>query len=143
MPSTRGDLGDALTFADDDDFDGIVSSLALGYVERWKTPLSEFARLLESGGFLVFSVMHPLDTFQADESSTYYAVEEQTHEWAVDVPYDRRPFEAIIDPLLEAGFRLDAVCEPQPTAAFEERRPERYETESNEPVFLCVKATRL
>ncbi|WP_181685362.1 class I SAM-dependent methyltransferase [Halorhabdus salina] len=137
----REDLGDALTFAEDDAFDGVVSSLALGYVESWETALSEFARVLEPGGFLVFSVMHPLDTVQADESSTYFEVEQQTHEWAVDVPYYRRPFSAILNPLLEAGFRVAKIREPQPTAAFEAKQPDRYETESNEPVFLCVTAS--
>jgi hypothetical protein len=42
--------------------------------------------------------------------------------------------------VVEAGFRIDEVCEPQPTAEFAEKRPERYEKESRNPVFLCVRA---
>jgi hypothetical protein len=42
--------------------------------------------------------------------------------------------------LLAAGFRLDALTEPRPTEAFADEWPERYETESKRPVFLCVRA---
>ena len=136
----RANLGEPLDFAADDAFDGVLSALALDYVERWAGPFSEFARLLRPGGFLVFSVAHPMDVFEEDSGSNYFAVERQTKEWAVDVPYYRRPLSAMLDPLVEAGFELERLVEPQPTAAFREARPERYEKESTHPVFLCVRA---
>ena len=149
----RTDLGEDLTFAESDSFDGVVSALALGYVADWQQPFSEFARVLRPGGFLVFSTGHPLDQFpfggseagkaDTDEASgeaNYFEVERREKNWDVEVPYYRRPFSAVVNPLVETGFRVDRVVEPQPTERFRERRPERYETESRQPVFLCVRA---
>lgn len=136
----HGDLAEPLSFADDGAFDGVVSALALDYVEDWQSTFVEFERVLAPGGFLVFSVPHPIDEFDADEDVNYFETERRTADWDVDVPYYRRPLSAMFAPLLDAGFRVDAVHEPQPTEAFAEQRPERYETESREPVFLCLRA---
>jgi len=141
----RADLGEPLEFAATDSFDGVVSALALGYVADWRDPFAEFARLLKPEGFLVFSTGHPLDQFQPgddDGDANYFEVERKTKEWDVEVPYYRRPFSEIIEPLSETGFRIDRILEPQPTAGFEETWPERYEKESRYPVFLCVRAMR-
>ena len=46
----------------------------------------------------------------------------------------------MLNPVLEAGLRIDRIAEPRPTAAFEAAWPERYETESRQPVFLAVRA---
>ncbi|WP_276254069.1 class I SAM-dependent methyltransferase [Halomontanus rarus] len=140
----QADLGAPLEFATAQSFDGIVSALALSYVEDWRGVFSEFARLLRPGGFFVFSTGHPLDEFppENDEAENYFEVERLSKEWDVDVPYYRRPFSEMLNPLLENGFQLDTVVEPQPTAAFEDQRPERYEKESRYPVFLCVRATK-
>ena len=135
----RADLAEPLDFADDS-FDGVVSALALGYVRDWRPTFSEFARVLKPGGFVVFTTTHPADEIPLDDDENYYEVERKVKEWAVDVPYYRRPFSEMINPLLETGFRIDSVLEPQPTDAFEEQWPERYETESRHPVFLCVRA---
>jgi SAM-dependent methyltransferase len=141
----RTDLGEPLEFAETDSFDGVVSALALGYVADWRMPFAEFARLLRPGGFLVFSTGHPLDQFPPEDDegeANYFEVERAVKEWDVEVPYYRRPFSEIVEPLLETGFRIDEVLEPRPTAAFEEKWPERYEKESRYPVFLCVRAVR-
>jgi SAM-dependent methyltransferase len=141
----RADLGEPLEFAATDGFDGVVSALALGYVADWERPFAEFARLLEPGGFLVFSTGHPLDQFPPEDDegeANYFEVERKTKEWDVEVPYYRRPFSEMVQPLIETGFRIDRVLEPRPTAAFEEKWPERYEKESRYPVFLCVRAVR-
>ena len=138
----QADLGESLPFAENS-FDGIVSALALGYVRDWDETFAEFARILAPGGFLVFSTGHPLDQFPVeteDLDANYFEIERREKEWEVDVPYYRRPFGEIVTPLLDAGFRLDSLVEPQPTEAFKEQRPERYEKESRYPVFLCVRA---
>jgi SAM-dependent methyltransferase len=139
----QADLAKPFEFADSDWFDGIVSALALGYVEDLRDPFSEFARVLTPGGFLVFSTAHPLDQFPIDEddgNANYYEVERREKDWDVDMPYYRRPVSEIINPLLETGFQIERFVEPQPTAAFEEKWPERYEKESRYPVFVCVRA---
>ncbi|WP_323171960.1 class I SAM-dependent methyltransferase [Natrialba sp. PRR66] len=138
----QADLGAPLDFATADEFDGIVSGLALDYVQNWHQPFTEFARLLKPGGFFVFSVIHPLDEYNIDGDMNYFEVEQRTKEWEPPVPYYRRPFSDVLSPLLETGFRVDAITEPQPTDAFKEQRPERFEKESKQPVFLCLRAVR-
>lgn len=140
----RADLGEPLDFLAANSFDGVVSALALGYVGDWDGAFSEFHRVLRPGGFLVFSTGHPLDQFppENDEAENYFEVEKLTKEWEVEVPYYRRPFSEILGPVLDNGFRLDEIVEPQPTERFRELRPERYEKESRYPVFLCVRATK-
>jgi len=138
----RADLGDSLDFAADGEFDGVVSSLVLDYVADWRATFGEFARLLAPGGFLAFSVRHPLDEFPESDEQNYFEVEARTADWEIEVPYYRRPLSAALSPLLDAGFRLEEVAEPRPTPAFEAERPERYEIESRRPVFLCVRASK-
>lgn len=139
----RGDLGSPLGLATDG-FDAVVSPLALGYVEDLADPFGEFARVLRPGGVLVFSTGHPHDQFPPEgeaATATYFDVERITKEWDVEVPAFRRPLQAIVNPLVDAGFRIERLLEPQPTEAFAEAWPERYEKESRYPVFLCVRAT--
>lgn len=136
----RANLGEDLEFAATDSFDGIVSALVLGYVKGWRRTFAEFGRILKPGGFVGFSVMHPMDTL--DEEANYFEIERRTKDWSTEVPYYRRPLSEIVNSLVETGFRIDEVAEPQPTDAFEEKRPERYEKESKRPVFLCVRAVR-
>lgn len=138
----RETLGEPLSFAEDEGFDGVVSVLALGYVRDWRTTFAEFARLLRPGGYVVFTVGHPFDALPDAEDESYFETERTTKDWAVEVPYYRRPFGEMLEPVLDAGFRLERVYEPQPTEAFEERRPDRYEKESRYPVFLCVRARK-
>jgi len=134
----RGTLGESLDFADENEFDGVVSALVIDYVEDWGTLFAEFARVLAPGGFVVFSVVHPLDTL--DEAENYFEIEQYVKEWSVDVPCYRRPLGAMFDPVIAAGFRIDEVSEPQPTEGFAEKQPDKYEKESRNPVFLCVRA---
>lgn len=134
----HANLGEELGFAADNSFHGVVSALVLGYVKDWRRTFAEFARVLKPGGFVVFSVMHPIDTL--DDYANYFDVEPRTKDWSIEVPYFRRPFSEIVNPLLETGFEIDELAEPQPTDAFREKRPERYEKESKRPVFLCVRA---
>lgn len=140
----RADLNEPLDFATASSFDGVVSALTLGYVRAWDKVFAEFDRVLRPGGFLVFSTGHPLDQFVPEdgEGENYFEVEQATKEWDVDVSYYRRPFSEVFNPVLNNGFRVDKIVESQPTKAFAEQRPERYEKESKNPVFLCVRATK-
>lgn len=136
----RADLGESLDFADDDAFDGVVSALVLDYVRDWHRLFAAFARILKPGGFVVFSVSHPVENYVDEDVENYFEVTRLRKEWDVEIPYYHRPFGEIIDPLLANGFGLDGIVEPEPTEAFREARPDAYEKESRQPVFLCVRA---
>ena len=139
----KANLGKSFDFAADDEFDGIVSSLVLDYINNWEMVFSRFARILESGGFFVFSVRHPLDEYTQGQKANYFEVELREADWEVGVPYYRRSFSKIINPLLDTGFQIDVVSEPQPTEAFRETCPDRYEKELRQPVFLCLRAVKM
>lgn len=136
----RADLGAPLEFLPDDAFDGVVSALALDYVRDWHATFAEFARVLRPGGFFVFSVGHPVEQYVDNEDVNYFERERLTKAWEVAVPYYRRPLADMIEPLLASGFGVDGIVEPEPTEAFREKLPERYEKESRQPVFLCLRA---
>ncbi|WP_435348663.1 class I SAM-dependent methyltransferase [Haloarchaeobius sp. HRN-SO-5] len=142
----QADITEPLEFADDDAFDGVVCGLSLHYVEDWRQPFAEFARILRPGGFLVFSAQHPVDEYVAFEAENYFEVERQRMTWSaagedVDVPFYRRPFSEVVNPLLETGFQLDEVVEPKPTETFQAKKPESYEKRLKYPTFLCVRAS--
>lgn len=138
VPLVRTDLGSPLGFSSGS-FDGVLSVLALDYVRDWTHAFAEFARVLRPGGWLVCTVAHPFDEFPLGDDENYFDIERRQKDWAVEVPYFRRPLSAIFDPLLAAGFRLETCSEPQPTEGFRAAWPERYGKESRSPVFLVVR----
>ncbi|WP_410767463.1 class I SAM-dependent methyltransferase [Haloferax sp. DFSO60] len=143
----RGDITQPLEFADGSDFDGVVCGLALHYIEDWREAFTEFARVLRPGGFLVFSAQHPVDEYIAFDAENYFEIEQEVMTWLasgeeVDVPFYRRPFSEVINPLIETGFKLDELVEPKPTEAFKEKKPESYEKRLKYPTFLCVRAAK-
>ncbi|WP_435334438.1 class I SAM-dependent methyltransferase [Haloarchaeobius sp. TZWWS8] len=143
----QGDISEHLEFAADGTFDGVVCGLSLHYVEDWRECFTEFARILRPGGFLVFSAQHPVDEYVAFDAEDYFEVERKVMTWSpggeeIDVPFYRRPFSEVVNPLLESGFRLDELVEPRPTAGFAEKKPESYEKRMTYPTFLCVRASK-
>lgn len=141
----RADLSEPLALPDGA-FDLIVSGLALHYLPDWRPTFREFARVLKPGGTLVFSAHHPVDD-QLAYGGTYFDVERQTMELEtpdgpVTVPFYVRPLAEVVNPLVDAGFRIDEVVEPTPTEGFREKKPESYEKRLKQPTFLCVRATK-
>ena len=54
----------------------------------------------------------------------------------------RRPLDAILGALTDAGFGIDDVHEPQPLPECRERFPDVWEQLSRRPEFLLVRAVR-
>lgn len=144
----QADLGRPLDFLESASFDVVVSPLALDYVEDWPGVFAEFYRVLRPAGRLVFSVAHPLLDFVEFKSGDYYRTELVACEWRgfagarVRMPSFRRPLASVVNPLAEAGFTLEKLVEPRPTAEFKEADPRHYEELSRRPCFLCVRARK-
>jgi hypothetical protein len=91
---------------------------------------------------------HPYAKFDDHrEISNYFDVELVEYTWRgfgepVNVPSYRRPLSEVINPLIRAGFVLDQVLEPLPTAEFKEQDPEDYEKLLRNPGFLCLRALK-
>ena len=140
----RLDLGRPLPFPAGS-FDLVHSSLAVTYVRDWKALFGEFERVLRPGGVLVFSTQHPFDDANRLDPDDYFATEEVSETWdgfgdLVEVRFYRRPLEAVVNPLLDAGFQLERLVEAKPTDRFREKDPETYDRVSREPTFLCLRA---
>lgn len=140
----RADLREPLDFADDE-FDLVMSPLTLHYIEDWQRLFAEFARVLRPGGTFACSVHHPLADYIRFDLDQYFDVEQMSMFWEsfdgeVEVPTYRRSLQDTLNPLLDAGFRLEEVVEPTPTEEFKEHDAEAYEELCRRPSFLCLRA---
>ena len=143
----QADLNQPLDFLQDTSFDIVLSALALDYVKDWGKIFQEFYRVLRLPGHLIFSVGHPFADFTLPGAENYFDTELLEYEWKgfgipVVMPFYRRPLNALINPLLEAGFALERVLEPTPTEELRYKDPEDYEKLSRQPGFLCLRAVK-
>ena len=144
----QADLGEPLDFLESSSFDVVVSALTLDYVRDWQAVFKEFFRVLGEPGYLVFSVQHPFDEFYGHHpQGNYFNIEEVEFVWSgfglpVKVPYYRRPLSAMLAPLLEAGFILERLVEPQPVSQFKEEDPADYAKLMRQPGFICFRARK-
>ncbi|MFJ7591749.1 class I SAM-dependent methyltransferase [Streptomyces sp. NPDC097617] len=135
------DLNDRLPFADAE-FDDVVASLVLHYLEDWGPALAEFHRVLKPGGRLIASVDHPVVAYTFhDPRPDYFATTSYTFDWTVggrSVPmrFWRKPLHAMTDAFTTAGFRLTAIGEPLPDPAARELFPDAFPALSTTPTFL-------
>lgn len=142
-----GNLEAPLEFADAS-FDLIICPLVLDYIEDWQAVFQEFYRVLRVGGVVVYSAGHPTaDFFKYFRDRNYFVMEKMEMTWrgfgkpVIIVSY-RRPLSEFINPVLEAGFRLDRILEPQPVPAMREVDIEHYEELMREPGFLHARAMK-
>ena len=145
------DLEKPLTFAKDDSFDLVLCPLVLDYIQDWLPLFKEFFRVLKQGGTFIFSCVHPaLIFYKIWSNDTYFETVLHELEWeGFGKPYPviksyRRPLQAMLNPLVEAGFHLDNILEPLPASNF----PRTAETEKiyqsllHEPCFLHIRAVK-
>ena len=108
--------------------DGITCSLALHYVADWSVPLRSFAAALRPGGWAVISLDHPFAPPVPGQRGGYFDTEllsETWHKGGVEVfqHFWRRPLGAVIGAFADAGFAVDRIAEPQPSAEALRRFP--------------------
>lgn len=126
-------------------FDFIICSLVLHYLPEWQQLFNTFKSMLNPGGHVVFSTHHPEMT--AHRVPNYFDKCLVDDVWKIDdvpttVHYYHRPFEAILAPVLAAGFTLTAISEPHlPESLIIADRPDTLQLATT-PVFLIVSARR-
>ncbi len=114
------DLAAPLPFADGE-FDVVVASLVLHYLEDWTGALGELRRVLKPGGRLMVSVNHPCAFAIVHPESSYFAVTQYSEDYTFDgqvtwLTFWHRPLHAMTDAFAAAGFRIATVSEPPPAA---------------------------
>ena len=131
-------LEDSLPY-DDGEFDDVIISLVLHYLEDWSEPLAELRRVLKPGGRLLIAVNHPAAYAVVYPDADYFKVTQYTEDYQFDgrevfLTFWHRPLHAMTDAFTRAGFRVSVVSEP-PLAADtpDELRPPGFEGEA----FIC------
>ncbi len=138
------------------EFDLVISSLALHYVERFDGVCQKVHRCLVSGGSFVFSVEHPIFTALAAQDWYYGPQGERLH-WPVDDYQDEgrrqarflnsdvtkyhRTLATYINRLIHAGFRIAELSEPQPTPELLAQHPD-WRDETRRPMMLLIAAIK-
>jgi SAM-dependent methyltransferase len=141
--AVESDLG----FVEDGVFDVVLAPLVLDCVGDWSKAFRRFRRALKPGGLFVFSVGHPFFEAMYFKTERYFETEQVSCVWRgfgfpVEMPSFRRPLGAVINSVLEAGFDLVQIREPQPTEEFRRADLKHYEQLARQPSFLCIKARK-
>lgn len=136
-------------------FDGVVSTLALHYMEHIEPLYGRIAALLKPGGDFVASLEHPIFTARAEQA--WYTVDGQRLHWPVDHYQDEGPrqtnfmggdvlkyhrtTETYVNRLIDAGFVLRRLVEPGPDEVMLAENP-TWVDEARRPIFMMLAATR-
>ena len=139
----------------DGSFDVVLSSLALHYVRDFASLVSNISRWLTPGGSFVFSVEHPVFTaygsqdwyYDADGTILHFPVDNYYYEGARDaiflgekVTKYHRTLTTYLNTLLQNGFELLHVVEPQPPESMMELPGMK--DEMRRPMMLLVAAEK-
>lgn len=138
-------------------YDVVFSSLAVHYIEDFRTFVKGVYDILNVGGYFIFSQEHPLTTapisgagWSKDEEGNvlhynltdYSRGGKRTTTWFVDgVEKYHRTFSEIINALCSAGFTVEKLLEPVPPQEVVER-DKRWEKGFHKPNFLLIKAKK-
>ncbi|MCR2803669.1 class I SAM-dependent methyltransferase [Paenibacillus soyae] len=141
---------------DNSEFDVVISSLALHYVNDFDQLCHKIYHALSPGGSFVFSVEHPIFTALPGQDWHYGPDGEKLH-WPLDRYHDEgvrhtrflghdvtkvhRTVSSYLNALIGAGFRVAGLSELKPTADMLEKHPE-WQTETRRPMFLLISALR-
>lgn len=137
-------------------FDLAISSLALHYVERFDIVCRKVHHCLVSGGAFVLSVEHPVFTALAAQDWYYGSQGERLH-WPVDdyqkeglrqarfldndVAKYHRTVATHVNSLIDSGFKVTKLLEPQPTEELLAQHPDMRD-ETRRPIFLLLAAEK-
>ncbi|MGL6315081.1 class I SAM-dependent methyltransferase [Vibrio sp. WXL103] len=134
-------------------FDLVIASLCLHYVEDISAIFRKVYNCLKPDGTFVFSVEHPICTsllqglYESKEGShwpvdRYFDESERRQNWFVDgvIKYHRTT-ESYIGALLNAGFRLQGLAEPQPSNELIQQQPQ-LKLHSRRPALLVFKLAK-
>lgn len=125
-------------------FDMVVASLAIDYIKDWSTPLSEIHRLLKSKGKFIFTIQHPLGSWNWYKPECAFGVQYVEATWKgfndepVIMPDYYRSFEEVINPLVKAGFKILNVEDLKPIDALRTLDPFKFGKFSKLASFMCV-----
>ncbi len=134
-------LGDPIGWLADGAADLALCALALEHVADRVGALRELRRVINPAGALVLSVQHPVGNWLRHGGS-YFETRMISETWnlGLQVTYWIMPMETICEEVHQAGFVIERLLEPRPTAEGAQREPARYEVLAREPSgFLALR----
>ena len=134
-------------------FDVVLSALALHYVESYGSICANVKSWLVAGGAFIFSVEHPMAT--AYPVGQYLGPRGEKEHWTIDnykiegirhtqwftddvIKY-HRSVETYVNTLIDKGFTIMRLVEPEANEEEIRKRPELRE-ESRRPTFMAISA---
>jgi SAM-dependent methyltransferase len=139
-----------------DEFDIVISSLALHYVEKFDIVCQKVHYCLAPSGMFVFSVEHPIYTAIAAQEWCRGPNGERRH-WPVDnyqqegdrntqwmannVLKYHRTIGTYVNTLVDSGFHIQKLLEPEPLQEQLVKNPD-WVDERRRPMFLLISATK-
>lgn len=138
-------------------FDVIVSSLAIHYIEDYDGLVKKIGGWLNVNGEFVFSTEHPIVTARKETNNWALDSEGNKLHWALDhyqeegkreqhwyidgvIKY-HRTMSTLINTLIEHGFTLEKIIEPQSIPEGLEKMP-RIISEKRRPSFIIIKSRK-
>lgn len=138
-------------------FDIALSSLALHYIEDFTLVVEKVLSYLKTGGTFIFSVEHPVFTAQGSQDwhyaedgaiahfpvdNYYYEGKRIANFLGADVTKYHRTLTTYLNTLLQLGFQINQIVEPQPPDHLIETVP-GMKDEMRRPMMLIVSATKM
>lgn len=138
------DMAKALPIDQEGQFDLAAASLSLDYIADWSVPLSEIYRLLKPNARFIFTIQHPLGSWNWYKPDCAFGVQYVESSWKgftdepVTMPDYYRSFEEVINPLITAGFDILKVEDLKPIDALRTLDPYKFGKFSKLASFMCV-----
>ncbi|MBW3163032.1 class I SAM-dependent methyltransferase [Ferrimonas balearica] len=141
------DLALGLPMEADGQYDLVLSSLMVHYLEDQHPFFAECARVLKPGGHLLVSTHSPVADSGISPSGNYYAREAITEQWdtvgvPVTVTFYRRSLSEQVGALTDNGFVITALEEGTPSERLRTRSPDTYQRLATQPNFLFLMAQK-
>ncbi|MFD6439424.1 class I SAM-dependent methyltransferase [Peribacillus sp. NPDC060186] len=138
-------------------FDLIISSLAIHYIEDYSNLIKKISGLLKKNGEFIFSTEHPIVTARKEMDNwvkdnegikLHWALDNYQEEgkreehWYIDgvIKY-HRTISTLINTLINNGFVLEKIIEPQSIPTGLEQMPKLI-NESRRPSFIIIKTRK-
>lgn len=136
-------------------FDIVISSLAFHYVKDYQALINKIYKVLKKDGKLIFTVEHPIFTAHGSQDwyyneageilhfpvdNYYYEGLRETKFLGTPIKKHHRTITTYINTLLETGFTINRVVEPQPPQAMLNIPGMR--DEMRRPMMLIISASK-
>ena len=143
----------------DEKFDLITSSLAFDYSQDFEGLMSDVYSLLNDGGYLVFSMSHPISTAYDGVYDRYtrtkdgvrlyanlhnYGIEGERHfKWVVD-DYEvyHRMFSTLVNAIAKAGFVIEECQESKVPDEILKAHPDKFGGVIHQPDFIFFRCRK-